>query len=252
MMAESSLQLNNNDGVENSTPFCGDEERFLDITLKRKIKNYARSKRSFKRFCYLFIKRLFDIVMSLVAICLLIVPYILISLLILIVDRHPPIYTQKRVGLKGKTFRIIKFRSMHTNAEQQLEILKKENSNYFTEFKFDNDPRITKLGKFIRKTSIDELPQFINVLLGQMSLVGPRPVLEDELKLYTEADVIKVLCCKPGVTGYWQAYSRNNVTYKDYKRQSMEVYYADNCSILLDLKICFKTVEMVLTKKGAK
>ena len=125
---------------------------------------------------------------------------------------------------------------------EQLEIFK-------TEFKIEDDPRITKIGNFLRETSLDELPQLLNILKGDLSIVGPRPVVEDELENYGE-DVNKLLSVKPGLTGYWQAYARNDVIYATGERQKMELYYVDNSSLWFDIKIFFKTFVAVFKKTG--
>ena len=122
---------------------------------------------------------------------------------------------------------------------------------YRTEFKIDNDPRITKIGNVLRKLSLDELPQLFNILKGDISIVGPRPIVEKETQIYGK-DVEKLLSVKPGLTGYWQAYARNNATYESGERQKMEMYYVDNNSLWLDIKILFKTVISVLKKEGAQ
>ncbi len=122
---------------------------------------------------------------------------------------------------------------------------------YRTEFKIDNDPRITKIGNVLRKLSLDELPQLFNILKGDISIVGPRPIVEKETQIYGD-DVGKLLSVKPGLTGYWQAYARNNATYESGERQKMEMYYIDNNSLWLDIRILFKTVFSVLKKEGAQ
>ena len=124
---------------------------------------------------------------------------------------------------------------------------------YRKEFKIDEDPRITPIGNFIRKTSLDELPQFFNILFGDMSLIGPRPLVEKEVQeKYTEEQQAKLLSATPGVTGYWQAYARNNATYETGERQQMEMYYIEHQSLWLDIKIFFKTFISVIQKEGAK
>ena len=122
---------------------------------------------------------------------------------------------------------------------------------YVKEFKIDNDPRITKIGGFLRKTSLDELPQLINILKGELSIVGPRPIVEKETEIYG-SDIAKLLSVKPGLTGYWQAYARNNATYESGERQRMEMYYVEHCSLWLDIKILCRTVFSVIRKDGAQ
>ena len=123
---------------------------------------------------------------------------------------------------------------------------------YQKEFKIDNDPRITKMGKFLRVTSLDELPQLWDIFVGKLSVVGPRPLVKNEIELYYSDSKELFLSCKPGLTGYWQAYARNDATYESGERQKMELYYVNNRSLWLDIKILFKTVFSVLSRKGAK
>lgn len=142
---------------------------------------------------------------------------------------------------------------MYKNADKMIDQLTDEQrQQYITEFKIDNDPRITPVGNFLRKTSLDELPQLFNVLCNDMSLVGPRPLIESEIQTYYADMFDTLLSVKPGVTGYWQAYARNNATYQSGQRQQMEMYYVNHASIMLDIKILFRTVVSVLRKDGAK
>ena len=139
------------------------------------------------------------------------------------------------------------------NADKMIDQLTPEQmQQYYTEFKIDNDPRITKVGNFLRKTSLDELPQLFNVLFNDMSLIGPRPLIESEIQMYYSDYYDVLLSAKPGVTGYWQAYARNNATYQSGERQQMELYYVHNASAWLDIKILFKTVVSVLKREGAQ
>lgn len=201
---------------------------------------------------YLIIKRLFDIVFSTFAIIFLFIPMCIIALVIKLHDGGPALYKAQRAGLNGKQFPMLKFRSMKLGADNLEEQLTPELlEQYKTEFKLDNDPRLTKVGSYIRKTSLDEFPQFFNVFAGQMSLVGPRPIVKEEMEFYAEKKE-KLLSVKPGLTGYWQAYARNDVGYADGKRQNMELYYVDNRSLKFDIKIIFETVRSVITKRGAK
>ena len=142
---------------------------------------------------------------------------------------------------------------MYMNADKMIDQLTPEQmQQYYTEFKIDNDPRITKVGNFLRKTSLDELPQLFNVLFNDMSLIGPRPLIESEIQMYYSDYYDVLLSAKPGVTGYWQAYARNNATYQSGERQQMELYYVHNASAWLDIKILFKTVVSVLKREGAQ
>ena len=201
----------------------------------------------------LFIKRIIDIIGALVGIIILIPLTAIIWILNKINKEDGPIfYAQERIGKDGKHFYMYKFRTMVNNSQEVLEKLLNENEEARKEWeenrKLKNDPRITKLGKILRKTSLDEFPQFINVLKGEMSLVGPRAVVDDEIEkfgLYKD----KVLSVKPGITGYWGAHGRSNTSYDD--RVRMEVYYVDHNSILNDIKILFDTVISVIKKEGA-
>ena len=198
-------------------------------------------KKSAKYITYLnlFFKRLIDIIGSLVGIILLIPLTIVVATVNLFnKDNGPIFYIHKRLGKNGQHFYMYKFRTMVNNSQEVLEKLLKE----------DKDARITKFGKFLRKTSLDEMPQFINVLKGEMSLVGPRAVVDDEIEkfgLYKD----KVLSVKPGITGYWAAHGRSNTSYDD--RVQMENYYVENNSVFLDIKILFDTVISVMKKEGA-
>lgn len=200
-----------------------------------------------------FIKRITDIILSLVGILLFFMPTFIIIFLINKSknDLGNTLFKQERIGKKGKKFYIYKFRSMVNNAEDILEndqkLLKKYKKNNF-KLMPNEDPRVTSIGKVLRKTSIDEIPQFLNVFKGEMSIVGPRPVLENELKEYKQYKY-KLLSVKPGITGYWQINGRSNIEYPE--RVEVELYYVDNKSILLDIKIIFLTFKKVLTKKGA-
>ena len=201
---------------------------------------------------YLAFKRLFDIIVGLLGLILLI-PLVLIVKFIYIFsgDFYTIFYTHKRIGKDGKEFRLLKFRTMVPKADKVLEDLLKE-PEFYEEYsknkKLKNDPRITKVGKFLRKTSLDETPQFINILLGHMSLVGNRPYLpreKEDMGEYYE-DIVKT---KPGLTGYWQVNGRNDLSFK--KRLELEQYYSNNFSLKLDLKIIFKTIKVVFGCKGA-
>ena len=202
---------------------------------------------------YRFFKRIFDIVIGLVGLIVLVPVWLVIKIAYMCIgDFHRVIFSQKRVGKNGKIFKIYKFRSMAWNAEEKLQELLKQ-KRYKKEWdeyqKLGNDPRITKVGKIIRKGSIDEIPQFLNVFLGQMSLIGPRPLVPGELEEHG-GDPKKYNSVKPGMTGYWTTRGRSNVDYED--RLKMEYYYIDNQSFTLDVKIFFRTIGAVFKKDGAK
>lgn len=195
---------------------------------------------------YIVIKRIFDILVSLFALIVL-SPLLLITIIAIKLDsKGKAIYTQDRIGLNGKLFKLYKFRSMVEDADKQLEeILAKDDVltlEYRINKKFKNDPRITRVGRFIRKVSIDELPQLINVLKGDMSLIGNRPYLPrevDDMRPYFE----KIVKTKPGITGLWQTSGRSNTTFRT--RCKMEADYSENASISVDIKIFFKTFLVV-------
>ena len=219
-----------------------------------------------KKPVYDFLKRCFDIVASFLFSVVFALPMLLVALLIMKKDRGTPFYQQQRMGKNGKKIGVYKFRSMKIGADNLEEMLTSEQfEEYKRDYKLQDDPRLigyekpgdgeTCFGAKIRKASIDEIPQVLmNILIkGNMSIVGPRPILEDELlENYTLDEQKLLLSIKPGLTGYWQAYARNNVSYEDGERQRMELYYVENRSVLLDIKILFKTVGAVLNKSGAK
>ena len=178
--------------------------------------------------------------------------FVAISLLIKKESPGPVFFVHERVGLNGKPIRIYKFRSMKPGSEDLESTLNDiDLEAYYREFKLKNDPRVTEIGHRLRKLSLDELPQLINVIQGSMSLVGPRPVMEEELSFYNDEERAKFLSVKPGITGYWQVYARNDATYQSGKRQKMELYYAEHESFLLDILIFLRTPLAVLRKKGA-
>ena len=201
-----------------------------------------------------FIKRTIDIIAGIIGMILLIPLTIgvYIARKILKEDKGPMFYEQLRIGKDGKYFRLYKFRTMVVGADEILEEYLAQNEEARKEFeenqKLTNDPRVTKLGKFLRRTSLDEMPQFINVLKGEMSLIGPRPIVDREVELF--GDKMKIVhSVKPGITGYWAANGRSNTTYEE--RVNMEAFYAENYSLKLDAQIFIKTIESVLKKEGA-
>ncbi len=203
-----------------------------------------------RRKMYLTFKRLFDILMSLIG-CIFLSPvFLLIMLAIKIDSKGPCFFIHKRVGKDGKEIGVFKFRTMVMNAEEMLKELTPEQEKEFKEkFKLDNDFRVTRVGKFLRKTSLDELPQLLNILIGNMTLIGPRPVIEMELEKYGK-NKDKFLSVTPGLTGYWQANGRSNTTYEE--RVEMDMYYIDHMNVFLDIKIIFQTIRSVLKRDGAK
>lgn len=213
-----------------------------------------KNKVSVKEVGYLFIKRLFDIVCGLLG-CILILPIAIVVKIAYVCDKDfsSIFYSQIRIGKNGKKFKMYKFRSMVPNVDEilfkTLEIDKVAAEEYRKNKKFKNDPRITKVGRVMRKLSIDELPQLINILKGDMSMIGNRPYLpreKDDMGEYYK-DIIKT---KPGLTGYWQVNGRSDTTFNE--RLKLESFYSNHNSLVLDIKIFFKTFQVVLFGKGAK
>ena len=195
------------------------------------------------RFVYHGIKRIFDIVAAACGIIILSPLMIIIAVLIKIEDHGPIFYKQVRVGKNGKTFKMYKFRSMFVNADKMLDKLKEQNDVDGPMFKMKKDPRVTKIGHFIRKHSLDELPQFFNVLKGDMSLVGPRPPLPSEVVEYSDYDKQR-LYVTPGCTGLWQATERNEVGFNEMVQ--LDIKYIQNASFIYDLLIIYKTIRIML------
>lgn len=200
-------------------------------------------------FLYRYTKRSTDIVGSLAGIIVLSFLFLVISVWIKIEDPKGPVFfSQKRVGKDGKEFNMYKFRSMVTDAEERLKELLALNETTGAMFKMKNDPRVTRVGRFIRKTSIDELPQLFNVLKGDMSLVGPRPPLPREVEEYTSYDKQRLLVV-PGCTGLWQVSGRSNIGFKE--MVELDLQYIQNRTLLFDIKIIFKTVLVLFGSKDA-
>lgn len=206
-----------------------------------------------KEALYQTVKRLFDIIVGLIGM-IFILPIALIVKISYMLngDFKSIFYKQKRIGKNGKIFYLYKFRTMVYNAEDVLkEMLKEEKwkKEWDKNQKFENDPRITKMGNVLRKTSMDEVPQFINVLKGDMSLIGPRPLVEGELDAHKgNHDIYESV--RPGITGWWACNGRSATTYDE--RLELEYFYVKNRGLRMDIKCIFKTIEAVLLKKGAK
>ncbi|MFC0525307.1 sugar transferase [Pontibacillus salicampi] len=198
---------------------------------------------------YPFNKRIIDIIGSTIGIIFLFWLFLIIAIIIKMEDpKGPVIFKQKRIGKHGSEFNMYKFRSMVTNAEELLKNLKSESDVTGAMFKMKHDPRVTRIGKFIRKTSIDELPQLWNVLVGNMSLVGPRPPLEKEVMEYSEYDKTR-LKVKPGCTGLWQISGRSNIGFKE--MVELDLKYINERNTLLDIKIIFRTIKVIFLSEGA-
>ena len=199
------------------------------------------------------IKRAIDILLSTAAIIFLIPVWLLIAFAIKIESKGPVIHKTKRLGKNGSFFIKYKFRTMIPNGEEVLQKLLQSNpalkEEYENNYKLSNDPRVTRVGAFLRKTSLDELPQFLNILKGEMSLVGPRDIIPPELERHYNHCKQKFLSVKPGLTGLWQVSGRSRLPYE--KRVELDMYYIDHRSLWLDLKILLKTIPAVIKGEGA-
>ena len=199
---------------------------------------------------YRIIKRAFDFIVALIASVITIPVFLLIAIVIKVDSRGPVFFVHHRVGKDGKPLSLLKFRTMVVGAEEMIKNFNPEQEKEWQEnFKLENDPRITRIGKFLRKTSLDELPQLYNILIGNLSFVGPRPVTKEEIEKYGE-NKVKVLSVTPGLTGWWACNGRSNIDYEE--RMKLELYYVDHASLSLDIKILFKTVGVIATHEGAR
>lgn len=203
-----------------------------------------------KPLSYRFLKRAFDIVFSAGVVAITAAPGAVLCIFVAVDTKSFPIYTQLRVGKGGKPFHILKFRTMVDHSYRLEEVLAPEQVEQWTlEHKLEDDPRITPLGRFLRTTSIDEIPQFVNALLGQISVVGPRPITFEELEFFGDCKSL-LLSCPPGITGLWQTGPRNKATFQSGERQKMELEYVANASLALDAKLILKTVKTMLERTG--
>ena len=210
-------------------------------------------RKGFRYGCYRFVKRTFDIISSGLFLIIFSWLYLILAICVKCSDGGPVFYRHKRVGKNGKEIYIPKFRSMKKNADKLEDMLTPEQlEQYKREYKIDNDPRITKLGKVLRKTSLDELPNIWAIFVGNISVIGPRPLMREEVDEKYGTDAEKLLSVKPGMIGWWAANGRNNCTYESGERQKLELYYVDHCSVWLDIKIIFKTIVGVFKRTGAK
>ena len=238
-------------GIESLLGFSTEEQFVTNVGVYKALNIGEFSLTPFQHI-YLVFKRLCDIVFGLLGLIFLL-PFTLVVKLINLSsgDTAKVFYRQERVGLNGKRIRIWKYRTMVPNAEEILEEMLKDEkwrAEWDEKQKFDDDPRITKAGRILRKTSIDELPQLINVLVGDMSLVGPRPLVEGELQQHNGLKIYQRV--KPGITGWWGCNGRSNIDYQE--RLELEYYYVKNCGLYLDILCIIKTAQAVLKKDGAK
>ena len=201
-----------------------------------------------KSFIYKALKRIFDIVLSGIALICLSPIFVITAIAIKLEDGGPAFFTQQRAGKDMKTFKMYKFRSMYVNADEKLKELLKDNEQTGHAFKIKNDPRITKVGKFIRKTSIDELPQLINIIKGDMSIVGPRPILPFQMEECNDYERQRLIV-QPGLTCYWQIGGRANIKWDEWVELDLD--YIEDMSLWTDLKMIVKTVPAVFDSEGA-
>ncbi len=228
----------------------------IDIQTSKKANEIDIDDNNINKKIYKVIKRIVDIIGALVG-CVILVPLTLVVWIanIVVKDNGPVFYIQKRIGKNGKTFKMYKFRSMVVNADKKLKRYlldnPEANEEYMTYRKLTNDPRITPVGKFLRKASLDEFPQFINVLKGDMSLVGPRPYLPREKRAIGKVAYNQIIKVKPGLTGPWQVNGRSEVTLKD--RINIDIEYIKKENALSDIKFLLKTILKIFNKnEGAK
>lgn len=249
-MSQTSEQLNN--ALVNND----DVIEYRDVVIDGKLAKYAYAcscERAKGRLGYRFSKRTFDIIFSVCIIIILLIPSLVLCLAICIESPGSPIYVQRRVGRIGKhgeviTFPMLKFRSMYKDADERLEEIKHLNEADGPLFKIKDDPRVTKIGKFIRKHSLDELPQFINCFMGHLSTVGPRPPLPNEVLEYDEK-AMKRLSVKPGITGFWQVRGRSDLSFDE--MIELDLLYINERSIKTDLWLIGKTISVVFEGDGA-
>lgn len=206
---------------------------------------------SLNRDCvYVVVKRSVDLIGSIVGMVVLLPIFLAVALAIKLEDPKGPIfYSHQRLGKNGDLIPVYKFRSMYQNADKMIESFNEEQKKEYQEnFKLKNDPRVTKIGKILRKTSLDEIPQLVNVIKGEMSIVGPRPIVTQELDKYAGYEDL-LLSVKPGLTGMWQAFGRSDISYEE--RVQMDVEYVNNKSLIVDFKIIIYTVLSVIKGTGA-
>ncbi len=217
----------------------------LDCTLPKR--------NAFAYGTYRFFKRSFDIISSGLFLIIFSWLYLILALVVKCSDGGSVFFRHKRVGKNGKPVYLPKFRSMVKNADKLEYMLTPEQLEKFRrEYKLDDDPRVTRLGKFLRKTSLDELPNVWAIFTGRISVIGPRPLIEEEADEKYGAAKQKLLSVKPGMIGWWAANGRSNTTYEHGERQKLELYYVDHCSVWLDIKIIFKCIAGVFKRTGAK
>ena len=235
--------------VDNYSQVIGSKKIISGINKTNLVLETTKRRTESKKEIYKIVKRGMDIFIASISLVLLLPLFLIITIAIKLDSKGKVIFKHKRIGKDGKEIYIYKFRTMVENAQDLIKSITPEQKKEFREnFKLENDPRITKVGNFLRKNSLDELPQLINILKGDLALIGPRPVINDELEKYS-TNKSKFLSVTPGLTGYWAANGRSNTTYE--QRMTMELYYVDNISLKLDAEIFAKTVASVLKREGA-
>lgn len=224
------------------------EENIEDAKEKERVAEVLKAINSKNRSKFWKVKRAIDLIIATFGIIIFFIPMLIIALVVFLEDRHNPFYSQDRVGRFGKTFKMYKFRTMIPDADKMLEQFMEFNEMDGPVFKIKDDKRITKVGKFLRKTSLDELPQFFNVLKGDMTIIGPRPPLPNEVAQYTEYHKIRLLVT-PGLTCIWQASpNRNSISFEDWV--DMDIDYVLHRTLLLDIKIILMTVRAMVCGEG--
>ena len=199
---------------------------------------------------YRVVKRILDFFFSIIIMVAFSPLFIIFYIIIYFTDFHDPIFTQTRIGRNGEKFRLIKFRTMKHDAENFTKYFTEEQmKKYRSEYKLERDPRITPIGRFLRRFSIDELPQFLNVIAGHMSIIGPRPLTEKETYFFGD-DRDELLSVRPGITGLWQVSGRNALTYDSGDRQRCELTYVRNFGFKMDCKVFFKTFREIFSGSG--
>jgi lipopolysaccharide/colanic/teichoic acid biosynthesis glycosyltransferase len=202
------------------------------------------------KLVYGFLKRCFDVVSSIFALILFSPLYLVFAVIVKVDSKGPVFFGHNRLGKDGKIIKVYKYRTMAIDAEEILKNMPEEMKKEFEKnFKFENDPRITKVGKLLRESSLDELPQLFNIIKGNMSVVGPRPIVEKEIEKYGEYGD-KLLTIKPGLTGNWQANGRSDTTYEE--RVKLDIDYIDNRNLWYDMVIIIKTIGVVFKRVGAR
>lgn len=225
-----------------------DERNIITVKPMPVVNMTYRSIYEKKSRVYKFVKRLFDVVASVCALIVLSPVFLITAIAIVAEDGGPVFFTQTRAGRDMKPFKIYKFRSMYRNAEDLFSKMQEQNEQSGHAFKIKNDPRITNVGRIIRKTSIDELPQLINIIRGDMSIVGPRPILDFQMKECNEYEKQRLIV-RPGLTCYWQVSGRAHIGWKEWVE--LDLQYIEDMSILTDLKLIFRTIPAVLDGEGS-